>query len=436
MPTDPIPPPYFITADDKRGLIVVTVAIVLAFVWVCSLIRIWLRYQTRDWKADDWLLSAATVLDTAQSGIILHLVNLGLGISQDGVALSRLERLGREGIASQIFYICTLFFSKCSVLFLYIRLSPGGTHKYATYSLVAASLVWVVMSIILIVVPCNLAQYYTNPKACKNRVSDWSKWQAIGALDIVTELLIFGIAVQLVWSLQMRLKSKLVVVFAFSARLPVVAITAVRLHFLHQRFVGTNDNFEYIVATQWQMGYAIMSSTITGMGPFLRPFNKEYTTSYHKRSAYGNSSQVSSGLAPPRSTDAPGQTSRNSWQSEGYLMQPIASRRGSRTTLPDSIPSMTSNLSAKHKSTTSVTSMSDPQQSSPGSQAPVMLTADANFRPVDGVTRNNTEIWCGDRTASFGNEENMPSTSRDDRGLVINKRTQFKIEVDRASRVI
>jgi hypothetical protein len=61
MATAVIPPPYFITADDKRGLIVVTVALVLAFVWTCSLIRIWLRWQKRDWKADDWLLAFATV---------------------------------------------------------------------------------------------------------------------------------------------------------------------------------------------------------------------------------------------------------------------------------------------------------------------------------------------------------------------------------------
>lgn len=56
-----IPAPYAITADDKRGLIVVTVALVLAFVWVCFSIRIWLRIQTRDWKPDDWLLTIATV---------------------------------------------------------------------------------------------------------------------------------------------------------------------------------------------------------------------------------------------------------------------------------------------------------------------------------------------------------------------------------------
>ncbi|KAH7076159.1 hypothetical protein FB567DRAFT_535587 [Paraphoma chrysanthemicola] len=434
MSNDPIPPPYFITADDKRGLIVVTVAIVLAFVWVCSLIRIWLRFQSRDWKADDWSLSAATVVHTVQSGILLYTVDLGLGASQDGLELSQLQRLGRRGIATQILYVCTLFLTKCSVLFLYLRLSPGGKHKYASYGLIAASSIWLIMAIVLIVVPCNPVQFYTNPAQCTNR---WPKWQAIGALDIVTEALIFSIAIQLVWSLQMRIKAKLVVVFAFSARVPLIAIAAVRLYYLHQRFGGNNDSFAYLVATQWQMGYAIMSFTITGMGPFLRPFNKEYTTSYHKRSAYGNSSQRSQGLDVSRDAPQSRQLERTSWQSEGYLMQAIPTRRTSGTSLSDTNePSVASHPSATHVSTGSVSTIPDPQRGSPSSQAPIMLTADANFRPVDYATRSDTEIWVGDRTASFGTEEGMPQRSRDERGLVINKRTQFKIEVDRASRVV
>lgn len=58
---DVVPPPYAITDDDKRGLLVVTGAVVLAYVWVCFLIRIWLRLQTREWRADDWALATATV---------------------------------------------------------------------------------------------------------------------------------------------------------------------------------------------------------------------------------------------------------------------------------------------------------------------------------------------------------------------------------------
>lgn len=119
MAGDVIPPPYVIAANDKRGLIVVTGASVLAFVWCCSLIRVWLRWRLKEWRSDgeyfvllfpncrygahtensllflDWWLAAATLLDTVQTGIILHLVTLGLGASQDNIPLPQREQLGK-----------------------------------------------------------------------------------------------------------------------------------------------------------------------------------------------------------------------------------------------------------------------------------------------------------------------------------------------------
>jgi hypothetical protein len=230
----------------------------------------------------------------------------------------------------------------------------------------------------------------------------------------------------------MKLKAKLIVIFAFSARLPVIALAGIRLYYLHRHLLGTLITFEYIVATQWQMGYAIMSSTITSMGPFLRPFNQEYTTSCHN-SKYGygnNSAHEPDKLRGTRASTVP---RRTSWQSEGYLMQSMASRRASRVTTSDThAPSVVDDPSTMHARTTSASSSSSP----PTSQLPNLLTADANFRPVDNVSRTDTEIWVGDRTGSFGGYADMPRGLRDDKGLVINKRTQVKIEVDRASCVI
>ncbi|KAI4690978.1 uncharacterized protein J4E88_002452 [Alternaria novae-zelandiae] len=273
MAGEVIPPPYVISADDKRGLIVVTGAAVLAFVWSCFLIRVWLRLQSREWRSDDWWLAIATLLDTVQSGIIFHLVNLGLGASQVGVPLSQLQQLGNEGFASQIIYIFVILASKLSVLSLYLRLSPGGSHRIASWSLVALSCLWALVSVILIAIPCNPAQTYIDAGNCTNR---WPKWLSIGTFDILTELLMFLAAVHLIYSLQMRLLAKLLVILAFSARLPVIAIAGIRLYYLDLRLRGSNFTFDYVIATQWQMGYAIMSSTITGMGPFLKPFDKEY----------------------------------------------------------------------------------------------------------------------------------------------------------------
>jgi hypothetical protein len=239
----------------------------------------------------------------------------------------------------------------------------------------------------------------------------------------------------MVWNLQMRFKSKLLVIFAFSARLPVIAIAAVRLHYLHERFLGRSDTFEYLVATQWQMGYAIMASTITGLGPFLRPFNKEYTTSYQQKSNYG--SQRSDMADNSQNAGPTGSQSRGSWNSEGYLMQPVISRRGTRTTGEGlARPFILGDSFSIHRSTASESSTHEAYRDSSSPQTPNLLTAGANFRPFGNILRNDTEIWVGDRTASFGAEEDMPTHVGENKALIINKRTQFKVEVDRASRVL
>lgn len=112
-------------------------------------------------------------------------------------------------------------------------------------------------------------------------------------------------------------------------------------------------------------------------------------------------------------------------------MESIPSGRGSRVTTSDG-PEMSviEEASATHAPTPS--KMPVPHTT----HAPNILKADANFRPIDDVTRTDWDVWVGDRTMSFGGDEDMHQKPKDDRGLVINKRTQVKIEVDRASCVI
>ncbi|KAF2846383.1 hypothetical protein T440DRAFT_471833 [Plenodomus tracheiphilus IPT5] len=424
------PPPFFITPDDKRGLLIVTGAIVLAYVWTCFIIRLWLRWQTREWRADDWALAVATFLNTTQSAVIFHLVNLGLGATLQDLSQSQLQQLGKEGFVSQLLYIYVLYASKLSVLFLYLRLSSRGGHGLASRGVIVASSIWALLSTVLIATPCNPLQAFEKDVTCTNR---WPKWQAIGALDIVTEIFIFGIAIQLVWGLQMPTRAKLLVIFAFSARLPVVGIAGIRLYLWH-RLTTSSSTYEYVVATQWQMGYAIMSSTITGMGPFLRPFNKEYTTSNYKRSAYGLGSQPST--QPASSTmDSAALRPRASWRSQSYLMETLPSRRDSNTMLPDSAQpiGMTNNHPTSHVSHPSTSTISEPAQASPTSQAPIMFTADEDFRPTDHFRRHEAEVWAGDRSSSINRDKEL-LRSRQER-MVVNKRMDFKVEVDRASRV-
>ncbi|KAJ4392762.1 hypothetical protein N0V91_011277 [Didymella pomorum] len=48
------------------------------------------------------------------------------------------------------------------------------------------------------------------------------RWQVVTGLDVATELAILTLPLQLVWKLQMPLKSKIIVIVAFWLRIPYV----------------------------------------------------------------------------------------------------------------------------------------------------------------------------------------------------------------------
>jgi hypothetical protein len=45
-----------------------------------------------------------------------------------------------------------------------------------------------------------------------------TRWRAITAFDVLTEVLLLALSVYLVWSVKMRLKQKAAVIFAFAMR--------------------------------------------------------------------------------------------------------------------------------------------------------------------------------------------------------------------------
>jgi hypothetical protein len=247
-------------------------------------------------------------------------------------------------------------------------------------------------------------------------MSQWPKWQAITALDIITEGLIFLIAVQLVWTLHMRRKAKFLVVFAFSARLPIIMIAAIRLYYFHAAIVDTNVTFAssfYLVANQWQMSYSIISLTIIGMGPFLRPFNKDLMTSYvAKRYA--------------RNGDVIGSRSAGS-QLSSYQMNRLdrGDNRPARVRVQGA--------SSRSRNESKVPSP-EPGQISPTSQTSIIRSAELpTFRPQHEGLRHDAEVWVGNRTSSVRDTDDVFRHMSDETRLVITKKTEMKVESDSAS---
>ncbi|KAF2003152.1 hypothetical protein P154DRAFT_520505 [Amniculicola lignicola CBS 123094] len=409
MSSQVVPPPFIISADDKRGLIVVTAAATLSFVWTCWLIRIWLRLTVREWKADDYFLAAATVLYTVQSALVFQIVNRGFGTSEEGLSELDLQKIAKGDFASQILYILTLLLSKVAVLALYLRLSPAQRHTLASWSAIALSSVWALAAVILIAVPCNPIEFWTKRPATCSGVA--SRWQAIGAIDIAIEIYIFGIAVYLVARLNMKFKSKAMVVAAFSARLPVLAMAAVRIHYITSTLSSPNRTLEgtyYVVSTQWELGYAIMSSTITGLGPFLRPFSDSYSTSYR---SYGdhNSHPVPS----------QNQSGNHSQAGVSYPLTPLGSRKPSNNS----------------KNRDYKGNMLHDTMGPDGEEFNHLGTLDFRLRPDAEEFRRDTNVHGGSDAIDEEYLFNRSRSSNESRRMIITKKTVLTVETDRASAV-
>jgi hypothetical protein len=129
-------------------------------------------------------------LDTVLAGLVFHVVNVGLGRSEEELnGFEDLRRIGKvrsailapsrasydgkihrgssssnnveqDDFSIQILYILTLFLSKCGVLFLYLRLSPRKGHTLASWSTMIFSAIWAIIAIVLIAVPCKPSHYW------------------------------------------------------------------------------------------------------------------------------------------------------------------------------------------------------------------------------------------------------------------------------------
>jgi hypothetical protein len=107
-----------------------------------------------------------------------------------------------------------------------------------------------------------------------------TRWDVFTALDLITEIVLVVLPVYQLWSLQMPLKKKAVVLVAFYLRLPVIGISIGRLVYtrrLCQRDIDPGlDSALVLIWMQVEVTYAIVSSTFSALRGFTINFNSKF----------------------------------------------------------------------------------------------------------------------------------------------------------------
>ncbi|EKV18921.1 hypothetical protein PDIG_06510 [Penicillium digitatum PHI26] len=272
----------FETIDDKHhaGIIIITTATCLIISLVCLLIRVCVRiFLNPPWGSDDIILLGATTSAIAESIIIFQAASIGFGTDMSLLTKNAVDGVQNSLLAANILYLFTLYLSKCCIVAIYLRLTPRKRHKGILWATFGLSTFWVIFSVMAIAFNCEGNKPWVVPGEQCHRL--FSRWQAIAAFDISTEILLFTFCIALIWGLQMHMSHKSVIMVSFAARLPLIVLSALHLFALKEYTTIKNPTFtaiRHMIFTQVHLNYALIACTAFCLRPFMNALTTHYGT--------------------------------------------------------------------------------------------------------------------------------------------------------------
>ncbi|EGC47882.1 conserved hypothetical protein [Histoplasma capsulatum var. duboisii H88] len=249
------------TNKDHGGFIAIVTALLLGFALVSLGIRAYVQHSRHVVKKDDYVLLTAAAT-----------------------------------YAADILYIVTHCISKSSAALFYLWISPSRSHVFVAWGLVGVSVIWAVVSMILLSSVCGFPRPWLD--ASSHCAAMFPRWQIITAFDIITEASLAAVSLFLVAGIQMPVIGKIVVVSAFSSRLLVALPASFHLHYIKKMIESSDYTLVGSSVTaylQLELSYGIMANTIPCLKPFMAAYEETGRPSYRSRIHSRNGSHSNSG---------------------------------------------------------------------------------------------------------------------------------------------
>ncbi|KAJ5729948.1 uncharacterized protein N7483_004456 [Penicillium malachiteum] len=244
--------PYAITPTDRTRLIVIVETLFMSWIVIVSLIRLYMRIT----------INGPVQMD--ELTIFVGIEN-GFGQKQDQTSPSSLKRAGEDLYAGNLLFLIGHGTAKISVCLILKRL--GQQRNYLLYSKI-------ILGMLLSAAILNTSWISWPSKSIA--VISTLRGRPSPAFDVFTDVLSFGLCIFLVWGIQMRLKEKFTVIFAFGTRLPLIILIILRQTYLNNAFHHPDPSLTLsnaVIATAVLLHTRIMIATVPCLRPFVISFN-------------------------------------------------------------------------------------------------------------------------------------------------------------------
>ncbi|KAJ0414757.1 hypothetical protein BJY00DRAFT_294542 [Aspergillus carlsbadensis] len=216
--------------DDHSGLVVVITSFYIVLTLSSLAARLFSSHRKQVVQVDDYIFGALVILAFAQASVVLAQVHNGWGRRIDFIASGRLDRMLKTGYAADILSIATLALSKIVTCTFYETLFYQMQRRFIRSILVAAIL-WAIISICLLAIRCDNHPWTDiTSEQCGGL---FRRWQAITALDVVTEVALLVYSTLAISRVKVPLRKKLLVLLALGCRIVLVPLSSLRLHYTH-----------------------------------------------------------------------------------------------------------------------------------------------------------------------------------------------------------
>lgn len=276
---------------------------------------------------DDGLILFSFVCHLGEAIATMLALSHGLGQTIGLMAPGAVSYVSESVFASIILYILSAAAGKASTLYLMMRLFNLHGRKSHTnhherqrlylnicFGILLLSLLWGAASIVAVSAKCETSTLIeaSNVSRC---TSQYLRWQIITGFDVATEALLMLNAIVIVAPVRLALHLKFQVVCAFLFRLPLIALSVLRLHYVQNATTASNPGTAQspiMVLQQVYLCWSIISATLPNLKAFVRSFG----------SGFGI------GIDMETYTNAYGSGKNSSGQQKSYEMGHVGSRTG------------------------------------------------------------------------------------------------------------
>ncbi|OBT66477.1 hypothetical protein VE03_03675 [Pseudogymnoascus sp. 23342-1-I1] len=277
------PEPNYVDPVRRGNESIVIQGVLVALVALFVSIRLYARLVIT--KAgiglDDVLIVISAIVGLGlTTSVILAIHNYGWDIhvwdlpSEDSITSRKVSW------ASMVLYLTSSSLTKFSILVFYLRILVAKMDKLITKITLGAMVIYYIVLMLILFLQCRPLQYYWEiliPGAEGTCLEEGIHMVTAGMLNLIFDLIIFGIPLRSLLLLKIRTTQKLQVIALFSAGLVVIAAASMRLYYNVVVFLQTYDVSWYgYVAWLWA-AIEVHVSIICACVPSCRAFFASWT---------------------------------------------------------------------------------------------------------------------------------------------------------------